>query len=185
MLTRLGEKHLRSSRPVYVLDATSVIHFAKIEKLALVLDTCKAYVTREVYRESVENGGGRPDATVIRDLTESGRLKVYDVRNPHLAEALQRHPEIHVGEAETLAAAKELNGLAVVDEAEARAIAKAYGIQTRTGTLFLLFRLLTLNRIRATECLKILDQLVESGLYVDSHTLTRARRRIEESRYSK
>ncbi len=183
-MTRLGEKHLRSSRPIYVLDATPVIHFAKIEKLALVLDTCEAYITREVYRETVEHGRGRPDAMVIRDLAESGKLKVYDVGNRHLVEALQRHPEIHVGEAETLAAAKELNGLAVVDEVEARTIAQSYGIQTRTGTLFLLFRLLTLKRIRATECLKILDQLVESGLYIDSHTLTKARRKIEEFSHS-
>ncbi len=55
---------------------------------------------------------------------------------------------MHMGEAETLAAAKELNGFAIVDETEARTIAKAYGVKTRTGTLFLLFRLLALKRIR-------------------------------------
>ena len=85
---------------------------------------------------------------------------------------------MHVGEAETLAAAKELNAIALVDEAEARAIAKTYGISTRTGTLFLLFRLLALRRIGATECESILDELVESGLYVDSQTLIRAKQKI-------
>ena len=170
---------MANSKPIYVLDATPIIHFAKIEKLKLVLDICEAIITREVYRETVERGEGRPDAMTVHDAIRRAELRVYDVRDPRLIAALQRHPEIHTGEAETLAAAKELNAPAVVDEAEARAIAKTYGIQTRTGTLFLLFKLLTLKRIKATEALRILDELVESGLYIDSRTLTRARQTIE------
>jgi predicted nucleic acid-binding protein len=79
-----------------------------------------------------------------------------------------------------LAAAKELNAPAIVDEAEARAIAKTYGITTRTGTLFLLFKLLSLKLIEATECERILDELAESSLYIDADTLIRARQRIRE-----
>jgi len=170
---------LEGSKPIYVLDATPIIHFAKIQKLKLVLDTCEAYITREVYKETVERGEGRPDAAAIRDAVGQADLRVYDVRDARLVAALRRHPEIHTGEAETLAAAKELNAPAVVDEAEARSVAKMYGIQTRTGTLFLFFKALTLKRIKSAEALRILDELVESGLYIDSHTLTRARQRIE------
>jgi predicted nucleic acid-binding protein len=177
-LTKLGEKRLRSSEPVYVLDATPVIHFAKIEKLRLVLGICKAYVTREVYREAVERGGERPDALMIRDAIERGELKVHDVQDRKVVEMFLRHPEIHVGEAETLAAAKELDGFAVVDEAEARSIAKSYGIRTRTGTIFLLFRLLALKLIEPTECESVLEELVQSGLYIDARTLIRAKRKI-------
>lgn len=170
---------MASSRPIYVLDATPIIHFAKIQKLKLILDTCEAYITREVYKEAVERGEERPDAAAIRDAVGQTDLRVYDISDVRLVTALRRHPEIHTGEAETLAAAKELNAPAVIDEAEARSVAKTYGIQTRTGTLFLLFKILTLRRIKAAEALRILDELVESGLYIDSHTLTRARRRIE------
>lgn len=172
---------MRSSEPIYVLDATPVIHFAKIEKLSLVLGICKAYATREVYRETVERGEGRPDALVIRDSVAREELKVYDVQDRNLVKMFQRHPGIHMGEAETLAAAKELNAFAIVDEAEARATAKAYGVKTRAGTLFLLFRLLTLEHIEATECEGILDELVESGLYIDSHTLIRAKQKIRSN----
>jgi predicted nucleic acid-binding protein len=178
MLTKRGEKRLRSSKPVYVLDATPIIHFAKINKLGLVLDICDACIAREVYTETVERGQERPDAMTIRDAVERGQLKVYDVRDRNAVKIFQRHPEIHLGEAETLAAAKELNAFAIVDEAEARAIAKAYGIYTRTGTLFLLFRLLALKRIEATECERILDELVESGLYIDGDTLIRAKQKL-------
>jgi predicted nucleic acid-binding protein len=180
-LTKHGEKRLRGSEPIYVLDATPIIHFAKIDKLKLVLSICDAHMTREVYRETVERGQGKPDATMIRDTVERGELKVYDVHNRNAVKMFQRHPEIHMGEAETLAAAKELNAFAIVDEAEARAIAKTYGIKTRMGTLFLLFRLLALKRIEASECERMLDELVESGLYIDSHTFIRAKQKIRSN----
>lgn len=169
-----------SRKPVYVLDATPIIHFAKIEKLSHILGMCEAYITREVYREAVERGEGRPDAMAIRGAVERGEIKVYDVRDRRLVDALLRHPEIHAGEAETLAAAKELDAFAVLDEAEARAVGRTYAIQTRAGTLFLLFKLLALKRVGAEECLRILDELVDSGLYVDSPTLRRARQKIEK-----
>lgn len=171
---------MRSRKPAHVLDATPLIHFAKIGKLSLILEICETYITREVYRETVERGGGGPDATVIRDAVGRRELKIHEIRDRRIVETLQRHTEIHRGEAETLAAAKELGGLAVVDEAEARAIAKTYGIPTRAGTLFLLFRLLMTKQIEPETCLATLDQLVESGLYVDAQTLMRARNRIKE-----
>lgn len=171
---------MRNRKPTYVLDATPLIHFAKIGKLSLILDICEAYITREVYRETVERGGGAPDATVIRDAVGRRELKIYEIRDRRIVGTLQRHAEIHTGEAETLAAAKELGALAVVDEAEARAIAKTYGIPTGTGTLFLLFRLVMTKQIETQTCLSILDQLVESGLYIDAQTLMRARNRIKE-----
>lgn len=179
-MTKLGEKRLGSGKPTYVLDATPIIHFAKIHKLSLILGICEAYITREVYKETVERGEGRPDAAVIRDAVERGEITVYDIRDPKLTRALCRHQEIHTGEAETLAAAKELGAQAVIDEAEARAVAKTYGVPTKTGTLFLLFRLLSLQRIDLKECESILDELVESGLYIDSHTLIRAKQKIRQ-----
>jgi predicted nucleic acid-binding protein len=63
----------------------------------------------------------------------------------------------------------------VVDEAEARSVAKMHGIKTRTGTLLLFFKLL----IKPREAVRMLDELVESGLYIDSQTLTRARQKVE------
>ena len=94
---------MASRKPIYVLDATPIIHFAKIARLGHILGMCEAQITREVYREAVERGGGRPDAMLIRDAVERGEIKVYDVRDRRLVDALLRHPEIHKGEAETLA----------------------------------------------------------------------------------
>jgi len=179
---RLGEKRLKSKKPIYVLDATAVIHFAKVSKLKLIFDVCDAYITREVYSETVEKDGKYPDSLIIKDTVDRKELKVYDVREKRFVKTLLRHPEIHVGEAETLAAAKELDGLAVVDEKEARTIARIYGIRSAPGTLFLLFRLLKLEKISVDDADKTLSALIASGLYLDLKTLLRTKEKLREYR---
>jgi len=173
-----GEKLLKRDKPAYVLDATATIHLAKITMLNLTLEICNAYITREVYAEAVERGGAHPDALVIKDAIESGRLKVYDIKDKRLLEALLRHPEIHVGEAETITAARELGGLAVIDEKEARVIANLYKVKTAPGCLFLLFRLLKLRKITINEAEETLEKLLTSGLYLDPLTLLTARKKL-------
>jgi len=177
---KLGEKPLRNRKPIYVLDATAIIYFAKISKLNLILETCDPHITREVYLETVERNGKYPESAIIKDTINRGQLKMYDVRERGHVEALLRHPEIHAGEAETLIAAKELGGLAVIDEKEARTVAKIYGIKTAPGTLFLLFRLLKLRKISVDNADETLDNLIASGLYLDSKTLLRAKKRLKE-----
>ena len=76
------------SRTLYVLDATATVHMAKIQKLDLVLPIGEVYITREVYKETVERGEGRPDAIAIQDAIENGDLRVYDIRNRELTEGL-------------------------------------------------------------------------------------------------
>jgi predicted nucleic acid-binding protein len=172
---------LRRRKPIYVLDATATIILAKIGKLHLVSDISEAYITEEVRSETV--GRGRdPDSLVIRDQLESGGLRVYDVRERGSVDALLRHTEIHRGEAETLAAARELDGTAVVDEKEARMLARIYGIKTAPGTLFLLFRLLNLGKLTADEADETLNSLVAAGLYLDPKTLLRAQEKLREYR---
>ena len=178
---KLGEKHLKGRKPIYVLDATAIIHFAKVGKLNLVCDICDAYITEEVYSETVESGR-YPDSLIIRDVVDGGGLRVYDIKDKRAVEALSRHPEIHVGEAETLAAAKELDGLAVIDEKEARTLARIYGIRSAPGTLFLLFRLLSLEKMDAEDVDETLNNLIDSGLYLDPKTLLRAKEKLEEYR---
>jgi predicted nucleic acid-binding protein len=176
---KLGEKHLKDRKPIYVLDATAIIHFAKVGKLNLFSDICDAYITKEVYSETVERVR-YPDSLVIKDIVEGGGLMVYDVKDKRIVEALLRHTEIHAGEAETLAAAKELDGLAVIDEKEARTLARIYGIRSAPGTLFLLFRLLKLGKLDVEEADETLNNLVSSGLYLDPKTLLRAKEKLEE-----
>lgn len=171
---------MKRDKPTYLLDATATIHFAKINLLNLIFEISNPYITQEVYRETVERGNAYPDALVIKDAIETGKLKVYQIKNQKLLNPLLRHPEIHLGEAETIAAAQELDGIAVIDEKEARVIADLYKVETAPGCLFLLFRLLKLNKITISQAEKALEKLLASGLYLDPLTLTKARQKLTE-----
>jgi len=181
MLTKRGGKHLRDDEQTLILDATPLIYFAKIGKLENVLRTCRAFIAEEVYGE-VAGSDMYADALVIRDMVEAGILNIYKVVDAAAVETLMRHPEIHRGEAETLVAARELTGSAVIDDGGARAVAKLYGFRVVPGTLFLLFRLLRLGLIDAGEAEMMLNELVSCGLYLDARTLVRAEERLREHR---
>jgi len=168
-----------NKKPIYVLDATPIIYFAKIGKLELVLDICDAYITREVYSETVERGGGCADSVIIKDAVRRRRMKVYEIKQGMIVKALLRHAEIHPGEAETIAASKELDGIGVIDDEEARTIARTYGVKCVPGTLFLLFRLLQLKKIDKDDAEGMLADLIASGLYLDSRTLLRAKEKLQ------
>jgi predicted nucleic acid-binding protein len=171
------------SKPIYVLDATPIIHLARVGKLTLIKDICDAYITTKVYRETTQNIN-YPDSFIIKDQIESGNIKLIENLDPRQLAALTRHPGIHPGEAETIVAAKELGGVAVLDDAEARALAKVHGIKYAPGTLFLLFRFLSLKLLTVDETEKTLNDLITSGLYLDLKTYHRAIEKIDEYRES-
>jgi len=175
-----GEELLRSSKRTYVLDATPVIHFSKIGRLNLILDICNAFVTKEVYNETVVRGENFPESVAIKESVESGSLKVYEVKTENRVKALLKYPEIHKGEAETIVAAEELGGTAIMDDKEARVIAKIYNVNTASGCLFLLFRLFKLRKMDANEAKSVLEGLINSGLRLDPETLLEAYRKIEQ-----
>lgn len=165
-------------KPVLVLDATPVIHFAKIGKLGLLPRIGEIVIVEEVYSETALRD--YPDAILVRALAAEGALRVYKVEDRGIVEALLRYRGVHLGEAETLAAAKMLGGLAVVDDAVARAVAKVHGIDVASGTLFILFRLLASGVVNVKEADEVLSQFVKQGLFLDSRTLLRAREKLKE-----
>lgn len=175
-LKRLGEK-LLSNKPVYVLDATPVIYFAKIGKLGLLSEICDPVIVEAVFDETA--GDGFPDALLIRDLVTEGVFRRYRVEDRGLVDALMRFPEIHMGETETLAASRLLGGLAVVDDAEARAVAEVFGLRVARGTLFLLFRLVASGVIDRVEADSMLGSLVDHGLYLDPRTVLKAKEKLK------
>ena len=179
MLKKLGEKLLRV-KPVYVLDATPVIHFAKIGKLGLISEICDPVLVESVYTETTI--GDYPDTLLIRDLVDKGVLRVFRVEDRESIDVLTRFPEIHIGEAETLVASRLLEGLAVVDDSAARAVAEVFGYNVARGSLFLLFKLLQAGVVDASEADNVFDMLVQHGLYLDPRTVLRAKELLNRGR---
>ena len=170
---------MTSNRPKYVFDATPLIYLAKTSLLEAALESCEAFATETVRKETTENTD-YPDAVIIRDSIEKGLLKIHSPGNEAKMKALSRHPEIHLGEAETLASAEELKATAIIDDEEARAVAELYNIPTRPGTLYILFRLTATDRLDAPTAEEKLDQMINAGLYLDPRTLVAAKRKLRE-----
>ena len=166
------------TRPRYVFDATPLIHLAKTGLLEAALDSCEAYTTRSIVRETTENTD-YPDALIIKDSIDRGLLKIHSPEEAK-TKALGRHAEIHIGEAEALASAEELGAHAIIDDREARAVAQLYDIRTRPGTLYILFRLVALGRLEAVAAEEKLDQMVNAGLYLDPRTLVAAKNKLRK-----
>ena len=162
-----------------MFDATPLIYLAKISLLEAALDACEAFVTESVEKETTENTE-YPDALVIKDSIERGLLKVHSPKNEAKIAALARHPEIHLGEAETLVSAEELKAHAIIDDQEAKAVAKMYHISTHPGTLYILLRLVATGRLRPSEAEEKLDQMISVGLYLDPRTHVAAKRKLRE-----
>jgi predicted nucleic acid-binding protein len=175
-----GVELLNSNKPIYILNATPIIHFSKIGRLNQILDICNAFIAKEIYIETVIKGDKYPDSLLIKKAVESGTLKVYEIKMQNEIKSLLKYPEIHRGEAETIVTAKELKGIAILDDEEARTIAKVFQVKTEPGCLFLLFRLLKLSKIDAIEAKMLLEALIKSGLYLDPEVLLKVYKKIEQ-----
>lgn len=168
---------MKRERPRLVLDATPLIHLAKAGLLEATLGSFEVIVAESVLEE-VTRGEAPPDAVMIRGAADEGRIKVHKPRDGDMVRALMRHREVHRGEAETMASAAELGAAAVMDNGVAWAVANLYGVPTKPGTLYLLFRLVSLGLLDSRDAEDRLDQMVKTSLYLDSRTLIAAKEKL-------
>ena len=166
------------TKPKHVFDSTPLICLAKTSLLEAALETCEAYTTSSVMKETTENTE-YPDAITIKDSIEKGLIKIHSPDEAKI-KALKRHPEIHNGEAEVLASAEELGAIAIIDDKEARSVAELYNIKTHPGTLYILFKLVTAGKLEAETAEHKLDQMVNAGLYLDPRTLIAAKNKLRK-----
>jgi predicted nucleic acid-binding protein len=166
------------TKPRHVFDSTPLIYLAKTSLLEAALESCEAYTTKSVMRETTENTD-YPDAITIKDSIERGQLRIHSPGEAKV-KALARHPEMHFGEAEVLASAEELGAYAIIDDKEARSVAELYDIRTRPGTIYVLFRFVAIRKLDATVAEEKLDQMVDAGLYLDPRTLIAAKKKLRE-----
>jgi predicted nucleic acid-binding protein len=113
-----------------VSDASPLIWLSKIGRIALLR---KLYgivmVPEEVYREVVEEGleRGLSDALVVKDSVDEGWIRVSKLNEgeAELCRGMVEHAsEIHLGEAQAIALAREEGALLLMDESSGRAFAE-------------------------------------------------------------
>jgi predicted nucleic acid-binding protein len=75
---------------------------------------------------------------------------------------LKENPKIHKGDAEVLALAYEFEGIALLDDEEARGMAEIEGI-LHHGTIYLLLRMMKMGLLTKEEILDGLNKMILNG----------------------
>lgn len=156
----------------FVFDATPLIHLSKagLSHLIAKLDGEKfavPTVVNEVVGKPEGRGRQYPDAAIVSSLIEEGVIEVR-APAPRGAKSMARiHHDIHAGEAEVLALAKEIGAVAVVDDKAARAAARIQGVRVE-GTYGVVLRAVKNGTISVEQGEDALGRLVSSGWRCDA-----------------
>ncbi len=143
---------------IVVSDSTLLIHLAKVRYLEILFSLYKdILITKEVYREAVEEGIllEKDDARIIQDyIGKSIHIKSPKLASNNLAEKYG----IHKGEADSIQLAREIGAqLILMNEREGRKAAKNEGINVK-GSIGILFEALRAGLINEKEILDILEK---------------------------
>lgn len=148
-----------------VFNSTPLIYLTKVG-LSKVLENLKGekVTSPEVKREVVDEGKrkGVPDAIVLEKLFDSKVFRVVEPRDKGFLSRLLKTRGLHVTDAEVLALARELDGLAVVDDEVARKTAKVYGI-AYVGTPYVLVRAVSERLITKERAKQAVNEMISAG----------------------
>lgn len=164
-----------------VFNSTPLIYLAKVGLLPLLKDIpFEKLIPASVKGEVVDKGKEKAakDALIIEMALQDGTLKIGRVKNGRLLHLLSKIPEIHPADAEVLALAKEVGGIAVVDDRVARDAAKVYGIE-HGGTAFILAIFIARGLITKEKAKSALDDMISSGWRCSAEQYSKIIRMIE------
>ena len=148
-----------------IFDATPLIYLGKINFIQKIAHFPKEkYTPESVYKEVVVEGkkSGQPEAFIIENMINTGIIKIRaPVDNQYLSH-LKENPKIHKGDAEVLALAYELEGIALLDDEKARGMAEIEGIEHH-GTIYLLLKMMKMGLVTKEETLNGLNEMIHEG----------------------
>lgn len=171
-------------RPRFVFDPTPLIHLAKAGLAPLVVDlagdkfTVPA-VADEVVGRAEEEEFEYPDAGIVSSLIDEGVIQVRKPAAKDVGRVARLHRDLHRGEAEVLALAKELAAVAVMDDRAARAAARIQGVRLE-GTYGVVLRAVRKGSVTVREAEGDLDRLVSSGWRCDAELYAGLLRSLKE-----
>ena len=148
-----------------VFNSTPLIYLAKVGLLPLLKELPHERLTTEgVKKEVVDRGKEKSakDALIIDESIQEGTLKIRKITDKGLLRTLSRIPELHSTDAEVLILAKEIKGMAIVDDRVAREVAVVYGIE-HGGTAFILALLIAHGLITRAAARGALDNIISLG----------------------
>ncbi|MCK4458748.1 MAG: DUF3368 domain-containing protein [Methanosarcinales archaeon] len=153
--------------PKVVCNSSPLIHLAKIGKLELLKDYfTEISIPEAVYRECVIDGKDREDAKRIEN---AAWIRVVDIKNIDLKKALDT--VLDEGESEAIVLAlQESADLILLDDYEARELARTYGLKI-TGTIGLLIKAKYEGDISSID--EMLKKLRRTGFWLSEDLYTK------------
>jgi hypothetical protein len=167
-----------------VSNTSPLIWLSKVGKITLLKKLFgEVIIPEEVYKEAVERGlkEGFSDALAIKECIDQGWMKIskLDEREIKLCQKMMDHAfEIHLGEAQAIALARETGALLLMDESSGRAFAETLGLRVR-GTLYVVMKALREKLLDGDEAKEIVLALVSKGFRIEPKLLARVLREIE------
>ena len=166
-------------------NTSPLIALAKIRRLQLLKDLYGTVVMPPFVKvECIDNGKeiGAPDAYEIEKAVQEGWIKsaTLDRKWKTRVNNLMQRAPIGQGEAEALIIAREKGIPVVLDDADARAVARALGIE-HVGTLMVPYEAVIKGLIRYNELVSILSEL-SKVLWVSPAVIAEILRKAEEVR---
>lgn len=142
-----------------VSNSGPILSFVRAHRLTLLRDVIEALTIPDaVYEEVVVRGAGKPGVEAVQQsewiIREHVQDRAFVNQLPH---------KLHLGEREAIALTKELGGILLVDEREARKEARRVGIDY-VGSLRILKE--AKDRGIIHEVKPILDELITTGTYM-------------------
>ncbi len=156
-----------------VSNSSILIHLSRINRLKLLKEIFgRIVIPKAVYEECVVEG--KPGAD---EIGSSNWIEVREVKDVHLKRVLQMF--LDEGEAEAIVLAIESNAdLILLDEAEARKIAKSLGLRV-TGTIGILLKAKKLGLIKRLK--EEIDALRKTGFWISEKLIYKILQEAGES----
>ncbi|MEA2032284.1 MAG: DUF3368 domain-containing protein [Euryarchaeota archaeon] len=152
-----------------ISDASPLISMAKAGKHYLLRELFeRVLIEEEVKRETIDKGkeGGASDALVIEDAVKEGWIEIEKLREG------KKFRGIHRGEGNTILLAKKHKCFVLIDEEDAREVARAVDLKVR-GSLYVLKEAVENGLISKEEAVKTLDEMIKEGFRISTRIYTK------------
>ena len=153
---------------IWVFNSSPLIYLNKVG-LNMIFEQLEGekIIPPGVYEEVITQGKliGDADAIISEVLVRKEVIKVVNVENDFKAMLKSLKVELHEGELEVLALAKEKGGVAVLDEGIAREVGKLFKIDVH-GTLFLIFLMVKIGILRKEVAREKVNSMIRKGFWL-------------------
>jgi len=171
-----------------ILNSAPLIYLAKVSLTHLFRELREQkFTTPKVLYEAVNKGKerGAPEASLLEGFFNEKTIQVCEPKDMKfvknlikVAAEVERQP-LHEAEAEVLAIAKEMDGVAISDDSIARSVAQLFGIKLH-GTGYILGKMYLTGKISKEKLIQKIKEMREQGWHVSAEDYLNIIKYLEE-----